>query len=79
MSGEIRQGCPISALLYIFIAEIQDLKRKGDNLIKGENINMSTEIKYFQHADDLTLAVENIQSLEKKQLINIQNFVILLD
>ena len=65
MSGGIRQGSPISALLYIFFAEILALKRKGDNLIKGENINMSTEIKYIQHADDFTLAVENIQSLEK--------------
>ena len=73
MSRGIRQGCPISALLYIFVAEILALKLKGDNLIKGVNINMSTEIKYIQHADDLTLAVENIQSLEKA-LINIQNF-----
>ena len=30
---------------------------------------MSTDIKYFQHADNLTLPVENIQAL-----INIQNF-----
>ena len=73
MSRGIRQGCPISALLYIFVAEILALKLKGDNLIKGVNINMSTEIKYIQHADDLTLAVENIQSLERA-LINIQNF-----
>ena len=32
MSGGIRQGSPISALLYIFFAEILALKRKGDNL-----------------------------------------------
>ena len=73
MSGGTRQGCPISVLLYIFVAEILALKLKGDNLIKGVNINMSTEIKYIQDADDLTLAVENIQSVEKA-LINIQNF-----
>ena len=73
MSRGIRQGCPISALLYIFVAEILALKLKGDILIKGENINMSTEIKYIQQADGLTLAVENIQSLEKA-LINIKNF-----
>ena len=49
------------------------MKLKGDNLIKRVNINKSTEIKYIQLADVLTLAVENIQSLEKA-LINIQNF-----
>ena len=31
---------------------------------------MSTEIKYIQHTDDLTLAAESIQLLEKA-LINI--------
>ena len=34
---------------------------------------MSTEIKYIQHTDDLTLAAESIQLLEKA-LINIYNF-----
>ena len=60
------------APLYIFVAEILAFKLKGDNSIKGMNINMSTGIKHIQHADDLILAVENIQSLEKA-LINIQN------
>ena len=34
----IRQGCPIFAILYIFVAEIQALKQKGANLIKSVNI-----------------------------------------
>ena len=37
MSRGIRQGCLISALLYIFVAEIIALKLKEDNLIKGIN------------------------------------------
>ena len=43
MSRVIRQGCPISVLLYIFVAELL----KEYNLIKRVNINMSPEIKYI--------------------------------
>lgn len=45
----------------------------GDNLIKGVNINVYTEIKYIQHVDDLSSAVENIQSIQKES-VNIQIF-----
>ena len=54
----------ICSIVYICCRNTS-FKLKGDNLIKGVNNNMSTEIKYIQHADDLTLAVENIQSLDK--------------
>lgn len=50
----------------------------GDNPIKGVNINVYKEIKYIQHADDLTSAVENIQSIQKA-LMNIKILVIMLD
>lgn len=46
MSRGIRQGCPISALLYSFVAEILSLKLKNHNQIKGIQLNnSSTEIK----------------------------------
>lgn len=35
MSRGIRQGCPISALLYLFIAEVLAIKLKTNNDIKG--------------------------------------------
>lgn len=38
MSRGIRQGCPISAMLYIFIAEIA-LKLKNNNTINGFQFN----------------------------------------
>lgn len=66
MSRGIRQGCPISALLYLFVAEILSLKLKNNNQIKDIQLNnSSTEIKNLQHADDVTLALRNIKSLEK--------------
>lgn len=66
MSRGIRQGCPISALLYLFIAEILAIKLKTNNDIKSIKIaNMSTEIKNLQHADDVTLALRDMLSLDK--------------
>lgn len=64
MSRGIRQGCPISALLYLFIAEILAIKLKTNNDIKGIKIaNISTE--NLQHADDVTLALRDMLSLDK--------------
>ena len=49
---------PISVLLYIFVAEILALKLKVDTLIYAANLNMSSEMTYLHHADDLILAVK---------------------
>ena len=64
MNRGIRQGCPISAMLYLFVAEILALKLRENNNIPGIKINDSTEIKTIQHADDLTLSLKNVESLD---------------
>ena len=65
MSRGIRQGCPISALLYIFVAEILALKINNNKDIQGLKFeDMEHEIKNIQHADDLTVLVKNIVSFE---------------
>lgn len=52
--------------MYLFIAEILAIKLKINNDIKGIKIaNMSTEIKNLQHADDVTLALRDMLSLDK--------------
>jgi hypothetical protein len=61
MSRGIRQDCPISTKLYLFVAEIQALKIKHNSNIEGIKIN-ENEIKSI-HADDLTVAVLNKNSL----------------
>ena len=53
MTRGIRQGCPISALLYLFVAEILATKINQNQNIKGIAMN-NNEIKNIQHADDLT-------------------------
>ena len=73
MNRGIRQGCPISAILYLFVAEILALKIRNNKDIPGIKINEITEIKTIQHADDLTLSLKNEDSL-RKSLDEIQSF-----
>ena len=64
MHRGIRQGCPISAILYLFVAEILSDKIKSNKSIHGfTNKNLENEIKNIQHADDMTLAVRDTDSL----------------
>ena len=59
----IRQGCPLSALLFILSVEILALKIRSSNDIKGITIN-DTEIKLTQLADDTTLFLNDTSSLQ---------------
>jgi hypothetical protein len=55
MTRDIRQGCPISAILYIFVAEILALRLRNNVHITGISWqNSENEIKNIHHADDLT-------------------------
>lgn len=70
MTRGIRQGCPLSALLYLFVAEILSIKINSNQDIKGTAIN-DCEIKNIQHVDDLSLALKNETSMENA--LNILN------
>ena len=64
MGRGIRQGCPISALLYLFVAEILAIKIRHNENIEGIKFkNSELEVKSVQHADDLTASVKNDISL----------------
>ena len=66
MKRGIRQGCPISAILYLFVAEILSEKIKNNENIQGFKANfMEKEVKHIQHADDKTLTLQNIESLKR--------------
>ena len=58
LSRGIRQGCPISALLFLLIAEIVALVLRSSDKIDGVKSN-GQSIKLCQLADDLTLSLSS--------------------
>ena len=63
LSRGIRQGCPISALLFIIVAEIVAIHIRQNPLIKGLTID-GHQFKIRMLADDTTLIVSDINSIE---------------
>ena len=63
LSRGIRQGCPISALLFILVAEILAVKLRADSRIHGIEIS-GQEFKISQLADDTTMFLKDIQSIK---------------
>ena len=63
ISRGIRQGCPISALLFILVAEIMAINIRNVNNIKGLDIN-GCVITITQMADDTALFLKNMDSVK---------------
>lgn len=68
ITRSIRQGCPLSALLYSLVAEPLGLMIKQDEDIKGIGLD-GQETKIFQYADDTTLLMKDIESVKKAMQI----------
>ena len=70
----IRQGCPISALLFVLVAEVLSIQIRNDIDIKGIKIR-DTTITISQMADDTTLFLSNLESMGKclEKLNHFQN------
>ena len=64
----IRQGCPISAYLFIIAAELLAIELRTNPSIKGIQIK-GKEIKIMQMADDTTIFVQDLISLQQALLI----------
>ena len=62
LKRSIRQGCPISALLFLLVAEILAIKIRNDKNINGINFK-NEEFKVSLMADDATLFLTDIVSL----------------
>jgi len=58
----IRQGCPISAMLFIIVVELLSLYLKNHNLLKGITVN-GINFTISQLADDTTLFLQDIDSI----------------
>ena len=60
----VRQGCPLSPLLYIICSEILNLTIRNNLEIKGIMV-MDTEVIISAYADDTTLYLKDKHSLIK--------------
>ena len=58
----MRQGCPLSSLLFVIGLELLARSIKRDNLIRGITIG-EKEIKISMYADDTTVFVRDIDSI----------------
>ena len=59
----IRQGCPLSALLFILVAEILSINLRSNHKAKGIIID-ELEYKIIQLADNTTIFTKDLDSLQ---------------
>ena len=65
MTKGIRQGCPASAIIFILVAEILAIRIRECNAINGFTTeDLDKEIKIIQHADDATMPLADVESVE---------------
>jgi len=67
LSRGVRQGCPVSALLFILCMEVLACNIRQNNEITGLSLdaNRTTTMKMVQYADDSTFFVKNSHELGK--------------
>ncbi len=63
MERGVRQGCPVSAMLFILTVEIMSIHIREHSDIVGFTLN-NIEHKLSQYADDTTLLLANIDSIK---------------
>ena len=63
LSCGLRQGCPLSPLLYIICSEILNCMIRKDNNVKGIRV-ADVDILISAYADDTTIYVQDVDSLK---------------
>ena len=61
----VRQGCPLSGILFVIGVEILSNAIKRSKEIEGIQIDPNKSIKITQYADDTTVFVKDIRSVHK--------------
>ena len=71
VSRGVRQGCPLSPLLFVLAVEMLALKTRQDQLCRGIELPNGQNAEISQFADDTTLILEDTTSL--RNAMNIVN------
>ena len=69
VSRGVRQGCPLSPLLFILCVEILAQKIRQNSKITGIELPFSCEAKLSQFADDTTLICKDTSSLHESMSV----------
>lgn len=73
LTRSIRQGCPLSALLYTLVAEPLGLAINADSGIQGIPVGnfsaFNSESKIYQYADDTTLVLRDEDSIDRSMKV----------
>ena len=72
MSRGIQQGCPISALFYLYVTEILAIKINTKNIVKGISINKNDIKTYNMQMAQLVFL--NDEASSKHALDTIHDF-----
>ena len=65
LSRGVRQGCPLSGILFFIDVEILSNAIKRSREIEGIQIDPNKSIKITQYVDDTTVFVKDIRSVHK--------------
>ncbi len=63
MKRGLRQGCALSALIFVIVIEMLAVLIRQNNSINGVNIN-GKQHKIVQYADDCTICVNDLKSVQ---------------
>ena len=71
----VRQGCPVSALLFILCMEVLSCYLRQNMNIRGLNIdgNETKQVKIIQYADDATLFLRNVHEM-REAILSLEKF-----
>ena len=72
MSRGVRQGCPLSGLLFVLAIKVLAQAIRENENIHGLNIN-DTELKLSMYADDLTAFIKDERSASHLYFSSLQS------